>query len=313
MIAYIVRRILISVPILLVVLTLVFLLVRIAPGDPAVAALGDYASKDAVERMRERMGLNKPLWRQYVDFLGRLARGDLGRSLINDVPVSQQIRRVLPYTLELTGSGILVGLLFGIPLGIVTALRRNTVLDYAGRIFGLAGLSVPAFYLGILLMLLFAVQLDLFPVVGGGELTDLRDNLYHLFLPALSLGLIMTAYLTRMTRSAMLEVLNADYMRTARSKGLRERVVLIRHGLRTALIPVVSVVGVYSIVLIGSSVMTEVVFSRPGLGKLMVGAMKQRDYTTLQSIMVIYASFVVVINLITDLAYGVIDPRIRYQ
>jgi len=308
-----VRRILVSVPILLVVLTLVFLLVRIAPGDPAVAALGDYASQEAVEKMRERMGLNAPLWLQYVRFLGQLMRGDLGRSLINNVPVSQQIRRVLPYTLELTGAGIFVGLLFGIPLGILTALRRNTLLDYAGRIFGLAGLSVPAFYLGILLMLLFAVQLDWFPVVGGGELNDLRDNLHHLFLPALSLGLIMTAYITRMTRSALLEVLNEDYIRTARSKGLRERVVITRHGLRTALIPVVSVIGVYSIVLIGSSVMTEVVFSRPGLGKLMIGAMKQRDYTTLQSIMVIYASFVVIINLVTDLAYGIIDPRIRYQ
>jgi ABC-type dipeptide/oligopeptide/nickel transport system permease component len=313
MLAYMVRRILVSVPILLVVLTLVFLLVRIAPGDPAVAALGDYASQEAVEKMRERMGLNAPLWLQYVRFLGQLMRGDLGRSLINNVPVSQQIRRVLPYTLELTGAGIFVGLLFGIPLGILTALRRNTLLDYAGRIFGLAGLSVPAFYLGILLMLLFAVQLDWFPVVGGGELNDLRDNLHHLFLPALSLGLIMTAYITRMTRSALLEVLNEDYIRTARSKGLRERVVITRHGLRTALIPVVSVIGVYSIVLIGSSVMTEVVFSRPGLGKLMIGAMKQRDYTTLQSIMVIYASFVVIINLVTDLAYGIIDPRIRYQ
>jgi ABC-type dipeptide/oligopeptide/nickel transport system permease component len=304
---------LVSIPILLVVLTLVFLLVRLAPGDPAVAALGDYASREAVERMRERMGLNAPLWLQYVRFLGQLGRGDLGRSLINDVPVSQQIRRVLPYTLELTGAGIFIGLLFGVPLGILTALRRNTLVDYAGRVLGLAGLSVPAFYLGILLMLLFAVQLDWFPVVGGGELSDWRDNLYHLFLPALSLGLIMTAYLTRMTRSAMLEVLNEDYIRTARSKGLRERVVLLRHGLRAALIPVVSVVGVYSIVLIGSSVMTEVVFSRPGLGKLMVGAMKQRDYTTLQSIMVIYASFVVIINLVTDLAYGMIDPRIRYE
>jgi ABC-type dipeptide/oligopeptide/nickel transport system permease component len=296
-----------------VVLTLVFLLVRLAPGDPAVAALGDYASREAVEKMRERMGLNAPLWLQYIRFLGRLARGDLGRSLINDVPVSQQIRRVLPYTLELSGAGIFIGLLFGVPLGLLTALRRNTLLDYVGRVFGLAGLSVPAFYLGILLMLLFAVQLDWFPVVGGGEHSDLRDNLHHLFLPALSLGLIMTAYITRMARSAMLQVLNEDYMHSARSKGLRERVVIMRHGLRTALIPVVSVIGVYSIVLIGSSVMTEVVFSRPGLGKLMVGAMKQRDYTTLQSIMVIYASFVVVINLTTDLAYGVIDPRIRYQ
>jgi ABC-type dipeptide/oligopeptide/nickel transport system permease component len=259
------------------------------------------------------MGLNAPLWLQYVRFLGKLAQGDFGRSLINDVPVSQQLRRVLPYTLELTGAGIFFGLLLGVPLGVVTALRRNTLLDYGGRIFGLAGLSVPAFYLGILLMLLFSVQLDWFPVVGGGELSNPRDNLHHLVLPALSLGLIMMAYITRMTRSAMLQVLNEDYIRTARAKGLRERIVLFRHGLRTALIPIVSVIGVYSIVLIGSSVMTEVVFSRPGLGKLMVGAMKQRDYTTLQSIMVIYASFVVIINLVTDLAYGWLDPRIRYQ
>ncbi|RLC65795.1 MAG: ABC transporter permease [Chloroflexi bacterium] len=313
MLIYIVRRIVVSLPILLTVLTLVFLLVRLAPGDPAVAALGDYASQEAVERMRERMGLNAPLWLQYVRFLGQLVRGDLGHSLINNVPVSQQIKRVLPYTLELTAAGILVGLLFGIPLGIATALRRNTLIDYLGRIFGLTGLSVPAFYLGILLMLLFSVQLNWFPVVGGGDLTDLGDNLRHLCLPALSLGLIMTAYVARMTRSALLAVLNEDYIRTARSKGLPERLVLLRHALRTALIPVVSVVGVYSIVLIGSSVMTEVVFSRPGLGKLMVGAMKQRDYTTLQSIMVIYASFVVIINLLTDLAYGIIDPRIRYQ
>ncbi|MGD2143613.1 MAG: ABC transporter permease [Anaerolineae bacterium] len=313
MVAYTVRRILVSIPILLVVLALVFLMVRLAPGDPAVAALGDYASQEAVERMRERMGLNAPLWLQFVRFLGRLSRGDLGRSLINDVPVADQIRRVVPYTMELAAAGILFGLLVGVPLGVLTALRRNTLLDYAGRVLGLAGLSVPAFYLGILLMLLFAVQLDWFPVVGGGELSNLRDNLRHLVLPALSLGLIMTAYTTRMTRSAMLQVLNEDYIRTARAKGLRERVVMFRHGLRTALIPVVSVVGVYSIVLIGSSVMTEVVFSRPGLGKLMVGAMKQRDYTTLQSIMVIYASFVVIINLVTDLVYGVIDPRIRYQ
>lgn len=313
MIGYTIRRIFISIPILLVVVTMVFLLVRLAPGDPAVAALGDYASKQAVERMRERMGLNAPLWLQYVRYLGQLARGDLGRSLVNNVPVSQQVRRVLPYTLELTLGGIFFGTLFGIPLGIYTALRRNTLTDYLGRVFGLAGLSVPAFYLGILLMLLFAVQLDLFPVIGGGNLSDLGDNLHHLVLPALSLGLIMMAYIMRMSRSATLEVLNEDYVRTARAKGLREHMVLYRHVLRNALIPVVSVIGVISIVLIGSSVMTEIVFSRPGLGKLMVDATKRRDYTVLQSIMVIYAAFVVVINLLTDLTYGLIDPRIRHR
>lgn len=302
-----------SVPILLVVVTLVFLLVRIAPGDPAVAALGDYASREAVEALREKMGLNAPLWVQYLRFLGGLLRGDLGRSLITSVPVTAQVARVLPYTLELTISGILVGVILGIPLGIFTALRRNTAFDYLGRTFSLAGLSVPAFYLGIILMFLFSVKLDLFPVVGGGDFRDPKDHLAHLVLPALALGLIMTAYVTRMARSSLLNVLQEDYIRTARSKGLRERIVIYGHAFKNALIPIISVIGVYSIVLIGSSVMTEIVFSRPGLGKMMVGAMKQRDYMTLQSIMVMYAGFVVVINLLTDLSYGFIDPRIKYD
>lgn len=313
MFGYILRRILVSIPILIVVVTLVFLLVRLAPGDPAVAALGDYASKEAVAQLRERMGLNDPLYVQYFRYLSQLAQGDLGRSLINDVSVSDQIKRVLPFTLELTLGGIFFGTILGVPLGIYTALRRNTVPDYLGRIFGLTGLSVPAFYLGIILLLVFAVWLDLFPVLGGGELSDPVDNLRHLFLPALSLGLIMMAYIMRMARSATLEVLNEDYVRTARAKGLKESTVLLRHVFRNALIPLVSVIGVISIVLIGSSVMTEIVFSRPGLGKLMVDATKRRDYTTLQSVMVIYALFVVIINLLTDIAYGVIDPRIRQR
>ncbi len=313
MFAYVIRRVLVAIPILLAVLTLVFLLVRVAPGDPAVAALGDYASKEAVERLRDKMGLNAPLWVQYLRFLGGLVRGDLGKSLITGRPVAAQIASVLPYTLQLAISGILIGAILGVPLGIITALHRNSIADYLGRTFSLAGLSVPAFYLGILLMLLFSIKLDLFPVVGGGELSDLKDNLYHLFLPALSLGLIMTAYVTRMSRSAMLNVLNEDYIQTARSKGIREQAVIYKHALKNAFIPIISVIGVFSIVLIGSSVMTEVVFSRPGLGKMMVGAMKQRDYIMLQSIMVIFASFVIIINLLTDVAYGLIDPRITYD
>jgi ABC-type dipeptide/oligopeptide/nickel transport system permease component len=295
------------------VLTLVFLLVRVAPGDPAVAALGDYASKEAVEALREKMGLNAPLYVQYFRFLGGLFRGDLGRSLINSRPVALQIASAFPYTLELTASGIILGSLFGILLGILTALQRNRLVDYIGRVFSLAGLSVPAFYLGILLLLIFSIKFNLFPVVGGGDLSNLGETLYYLFLPALTLGLIMMSYVTRMTRSSILNILNEDYVRTARAKGLRERLVIYKHVLRNALLPVLSVVGMFSIVLIGSSVMTEVVFSRPGLGKMMVGAMKQRDYITLQSIMVIFSSLVVFINLITDLAYGFTDPRIRYD
>lgn len=313
MVSYTVRRVLIGIPILFAVLTLVFLLVRVAPGDPAVAALGDYASQEAVQALREKMGLNAPLWIQYLRFLSGLVRGDLGKSLISGYPVASQVGRVLPYTLQLTISGILVGSILGIPLGIITALYRNTLLDYLGRTFSLAGLSVPAFYLGIILMLLFSIKLGLFPVVGGGEWSNIGDNLHHLFLPALTLGLLMTAYITRMARSSLLNVLREDYIQTARSKGLKERLVIYKHALRNALVPIISVIGVYSVVLIGSSVMTEVVFSRPGLGKMMVGAMKQKDYMVLQSIMVIYAGFVVIINLVTDLVYGFIDPRIRYD
>ena len=310
---YVIRRILQSIPILFVVLTLVFVVVRILPGDPAVAALGDYASKEAVNALRDKMGINAPIWIQYVRFLRDLCRGNLGNSIITGYPVGAQLIKVLPYSLELTFSAILFGFLFGIPLGVPAAVRRNSFIDYFNRVFSLMGLSIPAFYLGILLMLLFSIKFKLFPVVGGGDLSSLSSNLRHLFLPALSLGLIITAYITRMTRSSLLNVLREDYVRTARSKGISERIVLLKHALRNALIPIVALGGVYAVVLIGSSVMTEIVFSRPGLGSLMVGAIKQRDYTTLQSVMVFYSVIVVMLNLLTDLIYGLIDPRIQYR
>jgi len=313
MLQFAIRRILQSIPILFVVLTLVFVIARVLPGDPAVAALGDYASKEAVEALRVKMGLDAPLWLQYLRFLRDLCQGKLGTSMITGYPVREQLLKVLPYSLELTFSAIFLGFLFGIPMGIPSAVRRNSFIDYFNRLFSLMGLSIPAFYLGILLMLVFSIRLKWFPVVGGGELSSLSSNLRHLFLPALSLGLIMTAYVTRMTRSSLLNVLREDYVRTARAKGMSEPVVLLKHALRNALLPVVALGGVYAVVLIGSSVMTEIVFSRPGLGSLMVGAIKQRDYTTLQSVMVFYAVIVVVFNLATDLVYGLIDPRIQYR
>jgi ABC-type dipeptide/oligopeptide/nickel transport system permease component len=313
LLTYTVRRLLLSIPTLLAVLTLVFIIVRVLPGDPAQAALGDYASQEAVEALRTRMGLDAPLPVQYFRFLGDLVRGDLGASLISGQPVAEQIAFVLPYTIQLTLASILVGIVLGVPLGIITALRRNHTVDYLGRVFSLAGLSVPAFYLGIIFMLVFAVELGWFPVVGAGNPEEPGSVLYHLVLPAFSLGLIMTAYVTRMTRSAMLNILSEDYMRTARAKGLAERVLMVRHALRSALIPIVSIVGIFAVSLIGSSVMTEIVFSRPGLGKLMVGAMKQRDYTMLQSIMVVYAFMIVIINLAVDMIYGLVDPRVRIE
>jgi ABC-type dipeptide/oligopeptide/nickel transport system permease component len=313
MIQFIIRRILLSIPTLWIVVTLIFFLMRTMPGGPAVAVLGDYATPEAVAALEKQMGLDRPLWVQYGEFLGNLIRGDLGRSIINGRPIAPEVGRVLPYTLQLTASSLLVGIFLGVPLGIFTALRRNSFSDYLGRTLSLAGVSVPAFFLGILLMLLFAVRLDLFPVMGAGDLWNLRENLHHLFLPTLTLGLMMTAYITRTTRSSMLNVLQEEFVRTARAKGLRERLVIFGHALRNALIPVISFIGVYAIILIGNSILVEIVFSRPGLGKMMIGAIKARDYMTLQSVMVVYASLVVMINLLIDISYGWIDPRIKYE
>lgn len=311
MLKYIAQRLLFSIPVFLGVVTIVFLVVRVIPGDPAVAALGDYASKEAVEALRQRMGLNEPLPIQYVRFLGNLLRGELGSSMITGSSIRDQVAHALPYTLELTVLAILIGTLLGVPIGVYTAIHRNHLADYVGRVISLTGLSVPAFYLGILLILLFAIQLQWLPAVGGGSLDDVKENISHLILPALTLGLVMTASVARLARSAMLNVLRQDYVRTARAKGLKERVVHLRHALRSALIPIVSVTGIWAVSLIGDSVTVEVVFARPGLGKMMVGAILHRDYTALQSIMVIYTGFVVVINLAVDLIYGWVDPRIR--
>jgi ABC-type dipeptide/oligopeptide/nickel transport system permease component len=313
MFAYTLRRVLIAIPTLLVVLTITFVLIRVAPGDPAEVRLGDYASKEAVDALRAEMGLNRPIWIQYLGTLKGLLQGDFGRSMVNGRPIAIDLVRSLPYTLELTLAGIIFGALLGIPTGVYTALKRNTVADYLGRTLSLGGLSFPTFYLGILLMLVFAIKIPIFPVVGGGSLDDLSKNLYHLFLPGLTLGLIMTAYVTRMTRSSVLNILNEDYVRTARAKGLAERKVIYKHLLRNALLPITALIGVYAIVMIGGSVMVEIVFSRPGLGRMMIGALKQRDYTTLQAVMVTFTMFVVLINLLTDLMYGLIDPRVRYK
>jgi ABC-type dipeptide/oligopeptide/nickel transport system permease component len=302
-----------AIPTLIAVFTVIFVIVRVAPGDPATAVLGDSASQEAVESLRERMGLNEPLWRQYLTFLGDLARGDLGNSLKTGAPVWDQIRSALPHTVQLTIAATIIGLVTGIPVGIITAVKRNQAPDYIGRVLSLLGLSLPAFYLGILLMYFFALRLSWLPAVGAPPLSDISTNLKHLILPALTLGLIETAYVSRMTRSAMIAVLSDDYVRTARAKGLQERAVLYSHALRAGLLPIISLVGIFAISMIGSSVLVEEVFARPGLGKLMVGATKQKDYTSLQSIMVVYALIIVVINLVTDIVYTWVDPRVRFS
>jgi peptide/nickel transport system permease protein len=313
MLRHIVRRLLLAIPTLFVVVTIIFLVVRVIPGDPATAVLGDYATDEAVAALREQMGLNEPIWRQYLDYMTGLLQGDLGDSLISRAPAWDQIRFVIPYTLELTAAALIIALALGIPTGVITAVRRNTWVDYTGRVFSLAGLSAPAFYVGLILIYFFSAKAGWFPAIGAGEFSEPLTNLHHLVLPAITLGLVETAYVARITRSVMLNVLADDYVRTARAKGLIERVVLTRHALRAALIPIVSLIGIFTISLIGSSVLTEEVFARPGLGKLMVGATKQRDYTLLQAIMVIYSLIIIAVNIVVDLVYTMVDPRVRYE
>jgi ABC-type dipeptide/oligopeptide/nickel transport system permease component len=311
LVGFVGRRLLAAVPVVLGVLTVIFIIVRVLPGDPAQAALGDYAPRSAVDALRTRLGLDAPLPIQYARFLTDLAHGDLGVSMINGIPVRDQVAYNLPFSLQLTLAALAIGILIGVPVGVWTAVQHHRLPDYVGRILSLAGLSVPAFYLGILLILLFAVQLRWLPAIGGGSTRAPSDLLASLVLPSLTLGLVMVASVTRLTRAALLDVLTAEYVRTARAKGLHERAVTFVHALRPALLPIVSLTGVWAVALIGDSVTTELVFARPGLGTLMVGAVLQRDYTLLQSVMVVYAVFVVGINLLTDVTYGVVDPRVR--
>ncbi len=311
MIAYIIRRLLAAVPTLLAVLTLVFLIVRVVPGDPAIAILGDRATPEGIAALHAKLGLDKPMWQQYVEFLARSLSGDFGRSMVTGRRILSDVGAVLPHTIDLTLASLLVGSAIGVPVGIWAALHRNRLIDYAARLLSLIGLSFPVFVSGIFVLLVFALHWRLFPVIGNANLADPIDRLDKLVLPAATLGLVMAAYITRVTRSAMLSVLGEDYIRTARAKGVPWRRVVWRHGLRNAAMPVVTVVGLYIGILIGNSVLTEIVFNRPGLGKIIVGALNQRDYTMLQGLMVIYCFLIVVVNLITDITYGIIDPRVK--
>jgi glutathione transport system permease protein len=310
MIAFLIRRAAFGVATLFAVLTLVFVIVRILPGDPAQLILGDQASREAIEALRARLGLDQPIPLQYLSFLANALRGDWGVSMVTGQPVLAEVLNVLPWTIDLTLVSLALGLALGVPLGVWAAVRRNRFVDYAVRIGSLAGLSFPAFVSAILLLFLFAIEFHWFPVISARK-GSLQAWAQSITLPAISLGLNSAAYITRVTRSAMLEVLSEDYVRTARAKGSPERRVVWRHALRNALIPIITVAGLYMSTLIGNSVLTEIVFSRPGLGKLLVGALSQRDYTMLQGMMVIYTLAVVVVNLLSDLAYGFVDPRVK--
>ena len=311
MTAYALRRLLASIPTLFAVLTLVFVIVRIVPGDPAYAILGDQATPAAVAALDAKLGLDRPIWQQYASFMGRTLTGDLGTSMANGEPILHRIVASLPPTIELTLAAVIVGVAAGVPIGVASALHRNRAIDYASRLLSLIGLSFPVFVSGIFLLLAFAVRWRVFPVIGDTRNVSLLGNLRNLVLPALTLGLVMAAYVIRVTRSAMLQVLGEDYIRTAYAKGVRRERVVYRHGLSNAAIPVVTVVGLYAGILLGNSALTEIVFNRQGLGSLIVGALNERDYTMLQGLMVGYCLLIVIVNLVTDILYGVIDPRVQ--
>ncbi|MBO9136523.1 ABC transporter permease (plasmid) [Rhizobium sp. B230/85] len=309
MIGYAIRKLLLAIPTLIAMLTMVFVLVRLVPGDAAVAMLGDRASDAALQGLRAQLGLDQPIGVQYLNFLSDMLTGNFGRSMVSGRTVFEEVALVLPYTLELAVAAMLIGAMFGIPLGIIAAVRRNQWPDYVSRFLSLLGLSFPGFVSAILLLLAFAVWLQWLPVMSRAS-SDPISHLRNLLLPALNLGLIMTAYIARVTRSSMLDVMGEDYIRTARAKGVHPRTLILRHALGNALIPIVTVVGLYFGTLIGNSVLTEIVFTRPGLGKLILGALQSRDYTMLQALMVVFATFVILVNTITDLIYAYVDPRV---
>jgi peptide/nickel transport system permease protein len=311
--SYILRRLGFAVITLFSVLTIVFFIVRILPGDPALVVLGDQASQTAIDALRTRLGLDKPLIVQYGEFMAGVFTGDWGTSLVSGRPVIGEIMNVLPATIELTVAALILGAAIGIPLGVWSAVRRNAMPDYMILLGSLLGLSFPAFVSAILLLLVFSISLNWFPVMSTGRGETLGARLHDLALPAINLGIIMAAFITRVARSAMLEVLGQDYVRTAKAKGIAFATIIWRHCLRNTMIPVVTVIGLYLGVLIGNSVLTEIVFNRPGLGRLIVGALNQRDYSMLQGLMVIYTLIVVLVNLLTDITYGFIDPRVKYS
>jgi peptide/nickel transport system permease protein len=309
-IRYVVLRIVDAVPTLLLVLTLVFLALRLLPGDPALVALGQNATADQLELFRAKLGLDAPLWQQYITFVLNVLRLHFGNSYMNNAPIGTLLMDNLPYTVELAIAATILGVLIGMPLGVVSAIRRGHAIDYASRLFALLGFTVPDFYLGALLLIGLSLNLGLFPINGGGE-GGVVDNLYHLALPALALGLIMAAFVSRLTRSTLLEVLGRDYVRTARAKGAREPRVVYRHALRNALLPVVTGLGLSILSTLSGSVAIEVIFGRPGLGSMLINGIETRDYPVIQADLIVFSIFVVLVNLVMDLLNVFIDPRIR--
>jgi peptide/nickel transport system permease protein len=310
---YVLRRFLLTVPVLFGVSVLVFVIMHVVPGDPVRLIAGPDAPEEVVVRIRAELGLDRPLHVQYLSFLGRALRGDLGHSLRSRAAVVDEILARFPATLELTSVSMVIAILLGIPLGLISAVRRSTWIDYLAMGTSLSTLSMPIFWVAIVAIWIFSLQLGWLPVSGRGGPVWEWDGFHHIILPGLTLSTTSIAIISRLTRSGMLEVLGREYVTTARAKGLPEPAVVGKHALKNALIPVVTVVGLQYGLLLGGAVVTETIFAWPGVGRLAMTSILQRDYPVVQGCVLLVATLFVVINLAIDLLYGWLDPRIRYD
>ena len=314
MFGYLLRRLGAAAPVMGVVSVVVFSLIHLTPGDPVRIMLREEADPATAATLRRQLGLDRPLPLQYLAWLGRAVQGDLGRSIRTNQPVADAIRHRVPVTLSLAAAALMVALLIGLPAGILAALRRNSAVDVIATLVAICGVSLPSFWLAILLILIFSVHLGWLPPLGWvSPSRDLGAWGRALVLPSVTLGVAIAAVVMRMTRASLLEVLELEYVRTARAKGLAERWVVLGHALRNALIPVVTVVGLQAGALLGGAVITETIFALPGVGRLLVDAIFQRDFPIVQGVVLFLAVNFLVVNLVVDLTYAWLDPRIRYR
>lgn len=331
---YIARRLISLIPVLLGVSIVVFSLIRLIPGDPVIIMLGEKASVESIEQLREEMGFNRPIPVQYVEWMGKILRGDLGKSIINRTSVMEDLKVRLAATIEMIVAGMILGMIIGISIGILSALRRNTWLDVVSTFGALLGVSMPIYWLALILIYALAVNRQIFPpsarldvaltvdrrtgfmlidTLMSGDMSLFRNAIWHLLLPSIVLSTVIMPILARLTRASMLEVLQQDYVRTARAKGLGNRIVVIRHALKNALLPIVTVLGLQLGGLLGGALLTETIFSWPGMGLWTYRAIQSRDYPIVQGAVLVSATIYVFVNLLVDISYAYLDPRIRYS
>jgi len=332
---YIIARTLLSIPMIFILLSIIFVVVRVMPGDPVSAMLGGHAPEKVIEQKKEELGLNKPLIVQYANYLLQICRLDLGNSMIFKQRVIDTIREKLPATMELTFFGMLITLMVGVPLGAYAADKRRSARDYSIRLFGIVIYCIPVYWLGLMLQMIFGIWLDVLPIAGrtgarifvagfdrtgfyvldtilAGDFTALGDVMLHLVLPSFTLGLVLSGIFIRLTRANMLDVLKADYILAAEARGIHHRRVVYKHALMNAFVPILTMMGLQVAILMAGAVLTETTFSWPGMGRLLLERIYLRDYPTIQGVIVIFALIVALVSLVVDIIYALVDPRVRY-